>query len=402
MRILRIIPSANLAGGGPIEGVIRVSAALRALGHIQDVATLDPSDASYLYGSDTAVIPLGRPSGGAAPVSVRARYAADAVPWLRANLRDYDAAIVSSLWNHATLAARRALVGGPVPYVVFTHGMLDPWFRQTYPVKTAVKQLSWLVSEGPLLRHASAVLFTSEEERTLARRAFWPYRVKERVVAYGTADVGGDATVQQIAFRAAVPTLGERRFLLFLSRIHEKKGCDLLVKAFAEVAMRDPGLDLVIAGPDETGLRASLERHAAASGLGARIHWPGMLKGDAKWGAFRACEAFVLPSHQENFGIVAAEAMACGRPVLTTDKVNIWREIKGAGAGLIAPDTADGVRDLLIRFLALTPADRIAMGARARACFLERFNVEGAARDLVCVLEEAIATQKAGAGRSKT
>ncbi len=381
---------------------MRVGAALRALGHVQDVATLDPPDAPYLQGhslpgGETTVIPLGRPGGGAAPASVRVRYAGGAVPWLREHLHDYDAAIVSSLWNHATLAARRALVGGPVPYVVFTHGMLDPWFRQTYPVKTAVKQLSWLVSEGPLLHHAAAVLFTSEEERTLARGAFRPYRVRERVVAYGTADVVGDPAVQSAAFRAAVPELGARRFLLFLSRIHKKKGCDLLVEAFADLADRDPGLDLVIAGPDETGLRAALERTATSRGIGARIHWPGMLKGDAKWGGFRTAEAFVLPSHQENFGIVAAEAMACGRPVLTTNKVNIWREIEAAGAGLIAPDTAEGVRDLLGRFLALTLEERRAMGERARACFLERFNVEGAARDLARVLQEAIAARRGGA-----
>lgn len=390
MRILRIIASGNPAGGGPIEGIIRVGAALRALGHEQQVVTLDSPTAPFLTSNEDTLIRLGRPAGGDKTTGIRTRYAPDAVRWLRAHLTNYDAAIVSGLWNHATFAARRALVGGPLPYVVFTHGMLDPWFRRTYPLKTAAKQVSWLVSEGPLLRHAAAVLFTSEEERVLARGAFWPYRAKERVVAYGTADVAGNAYAQVAAFRAAVPALDGRPFLLFLSRIHEKKGCDLLVDAFASIANREPELDLVIAGPDEVGLRTALQARAVKYGVDARIHWPGMLRGDRKWGAFRACEAFVLPSHQENFGIVAAEAMACGRPILITDRVNIWREVERNRAGLIAPDTADGVRSVLDRFLALTPNERSEMGERARACFLTCFHIDEAARDLVAVLTDAV------------
>jgi glycosyltransferase involved in cell wall biosynthesis len=387
VKILRIIASGDLAGGGPIEGVRRVGKALALLGHQQQIVTLDPIDAPFLAESDT--IALGRPSYGV-DRGMRARWAPSAPGWLRANLPNYDIAIVSGLWNHATLAARRALIGGPIPYVVFTHGMLDPWFRRTYPIKTAAKQLSWLLSEGPLLKNAAAVLFTSEEERRLARGAFWPYHVNERVVAYGTADVCGDSSAQVEAFHASVPDLGKRRFLLFLSRVHEKKGCDLLVRAFADIAANDPTLDLVIAGPDETGLRAPLAARAMELGVGERIHWPGMLQGNAKWGAFQACEAFVLPSHQENFGIVVAEAMACGRPVLITNKVNIWREVETDGAGLIADDTVAGVGELLVRFQALSSLERATMGERARTCFLRRFHIDEAARDLVRVLETAL------------
>ncbi|MGY4344971.1 glycosyltransferase involved in cell wall biosynthesis [Bradyrhizobium sp. GM7.3] len=268
------------------------------------------------------------------------------------------------------------LPGAGVPYFVFTHGMLDPWFQKQYPVKAAFKQLSWLFNEGPLLRNANGVLFTCEEERLLARDAFWPYRVHEFVVGYGTSDVTGNYDAQVAAFRSRLPRLGQRNFLLFLSRIHPKKGCDLLIDAFAKIASSVPDLDLVIAGPDQSGWVGQLKQRAAAAGVDHRIHWPGMLEGDLKWGAFRGCEAFVLPSHQENFGIVVAEALACGKPVLITDKVNIWREIKEDGAGLVVADDSAGILSLLQGYLRLTAGERQAMANAGRQTFLKRFNIE--------------------------
>lgn len=392
MKILRIIVSADLRHGGPMEGAMRVGAELARRGHHYDLATLDPPGARCIADAPCRVIGLGERAvtpDQRLPFLQRYGYAPRAVPWLREHLPDYDVAIVSGLWNYATMAARRALVGSGVPYVVFPHGMLDPWFRETYPLKHAVKQLLWLGNEGVLLRHAEAVLFTSEEERLRARGAFRPYRVRERVVGYGTGDVSGDPAAQVAAFRGLLPALGDRRYLLFLSRIHEKKGIDLLLDAYAGIAARRADLDLVIAGPDQVGLKATLEARAAALGIAPRIHWPGMLRGDAKFGAMRAAEAFVLPSHQENFGIVVAEAMACGRPVLITDKVNIWREILADEAALVAPDTAAGIADLLDRYLALDPAAREAMGTRARASFLRRFGIAHAADDLLAALHAA-------------
>jgi glycosyltransferase involved in cell wall biosynthesis len=139
---------------------------------------------------------------------------------------------------------------------------------------------------------------------------------------------------------------------------------------------------------DRTGLRAELERIAAAEGIAGRIHWPGMLQGAAKWGAFKGAMAFILPSHQENFGIVVAEAMACNTPVLISNKVNIWREVETSGGGLVEPDTQDGALALFERFLALSDEERAAMGRKARLGYESHFSIEGAARDLLAVLEE--------------
>jgi glycosyltransferase involved in cell wall biosynthesis len=144
-----------------------------------------------------------------------------------------------------------------------------------------------------------------------------------------------------------------------------------------------------MAGPDPNGWRAAIEPAARARGIAERIHWPGMLSGDAKWGALRDCTAFVLPSHQENFGVVVAEALAAGRPVLLTDKVNICREVEAAGAGLVGRDDAAGVGRMLSDFLSL-PADATErMAKAARACFLARFEI-GIAVDVICAALEEV------------
>jgi glycosyltransferase involved in cell wall biosynthesis len=310
---------------------------------------------------------------------------------LRGNVANYDAVVSHGLWQYHSFGTWRALRGGRVPYLVFPHGMLDPWFKRTYPLKHLKKWLYWPWAEYRVLRDAAAVLFTCEEERIQSARSFWLYRVNPVVVGFGIAEPEGDATSQKEAFLSRFPALRGTRMLLFLGRIHPKKGCDLLVEAFARVAARDPALRLVMAGPDSVGMGHDLRRRSERLGVAERILWPGMLSGDEKWGAFRAAEAFVLPSHQENFGVAVVEAMACGTPVLVSDKVNIWREIDADGAGLVGPDTREGSAALLERWLALSEADRSRCGKRARESFARRFHIETATHRLLATIGAACA-----------
>ena len=388
-RILRIIASADPRTGGPIEGARRVGEIWAGQGHRQDMLTLDPPQERHLPDYPGTIIALG-PDRGAGPLR-RYRYAPHMVPWLREHAGAYDAIIISGLWRYAARGAAVALAGGRTPYFVFPHGALDPWFRRVAPLKHLAKQASWWWTEGRLLAGARAVLFTSEEERLRAHGAFRPYRLRSAVVNYGTADLGDPDQDFVAAFRRVLPPLRGRPFLLFLGRIHPKKGCDLLVEAFAKVAARDLALDLVIAGPDEAGLVPHLRAVAARAGLAERVHFPGMLDGAAKAGALQAASAFVLPSHQENFGIAVAEALAAGTPVLVSDQVAIWREAVADGAGLVAPDTQEGTIALLTRFLDCSPAERAAMRRKARASFLTRFHISQAADSLRSLIEREIA-----------
>lgn len=391
MRILRIIISLDPAGGGPGEGIRRLTEALARAGHTQEVVVLDAPDEPFLADFPGKVYALGRPgrhlSQGGGKIWERFGFTPGAARWVRENRDNYDAVIVSGLWNYGTAVGRFGLAGYKNPVFVYIHGMLAPWLKEfNSSIKHIAKQASWLVNEGVLLSRADRVLFTSEEEMITARNSFWPYNIREKVVSYGTGDAPYPIDQFIDAFRHRVPQIDGRRFLLFLSRIYPKKGCDLLISSFAKYASSIPNIDLVIAGPDQIGWTATLQEQAAQLGVGHRIHWPGMVTGDAKWGAYHACEAFVLPSHHENFGIVVAEAMACAKPLLISNKINIWRETEEYGASIVESDTSDGTDRLFERYLDLSDVQIGDMGRNSRRCFLERFHIDNVAKDLILLI----------------
>lgn len=363
-----------------MEGVRQRGLRLIEMGHQVEVVTLDDPLSSFLLDYPLKAHPLGPSTGGYS-------YNPRLVPWLHLHARDYDAIIINGLWQYHSFGAWRALSKIGVPYFVFTHGMMDPWFKVTYPLKHLKKWLYWPWADYRVLRDARAVLFTSEEERILARQSFWLYQAKEAVVSYGTSTPPQDADNLRKKFLAAHPELRSKRILIFLSRIHEKKGCDLLIEAFARVANLDPNLHLLMAGPDQTNLIPKLQVQADALGIADRISWPGMLQGDMKWGAFYASEVYALPSHQENFGIAVAEALACGLPVIISDKVNIWREIKADGVGIVNDDTVEGTEKSLRSWLELSANERNKMTKKAIATFEQRFTVDAMAQSLIEVIQ---------------
>jgi glycosyltransferase involved in cell wall biosynthesis len=382
MKILQVIASLDPNGGGPIEGLIQQGKEMSSAGHDVHTVSLDkpgyPVDPRM---ESSAVYMLG-------PGWLRYGYTPRLEPWLREHGPTYDVVIVHGMWQYHGYCVAKVARSIGVRYVIFLHGMLDPWFAKRYPLKHLKKWLYWPWGEYRVLKGARLVLFTTEEELYLARRSFWLYRARERLVGYGIQRRSLPASEGRAAFYGAFPHLAGKRNLLFLSRIHPKKGCDLLLDAFGRVASRDPALHLVFAGPDGVGWQAKLTEQARQLGLSQRVTFTGMLRGPMKWGAFDAADAFVLPSHQENFGIVVAEALTSGVPVLTTNKVNTWREVVDGGAGIVHEDTPEGIHRLLSDWLALDDASRIAMRQRTVACFEKHFELGRVTDQLLEALKE--------------
>jgi glycosyltransferase involved in cell wall biosynthesis len=394
LRILHVIQTVNPIGGGPIEGIRQIAAAHRSFGHTLEIACCDPASAPFLSFPAVPVHPQGH-------LWIDRFFPLSLLRWLKRHHRDYDGVVVNGIWGFHLLAAHLALKGSATPLLVFTHGMLDPWFRWRYPLKHLKKWLVWPWAIHPPLHHAAAVCFTCEQEKLLARQSFWLYSVNEAVVNYGTQGIPDPGRDYATAFLQQHPPLAGRQRLLFLGRVAPKKAPDLLLHAIAALQREgiwDPAaMVLVLAGPAQGAYASKLIRLAEQLGITSSLHWTGMLQGDQKWGAFQAADAFVLPSHQENFGIAVAEALSCSTPALLCRPVNIAPDVAADHAGLVEPDTRSGVARLLRRWLALPADERIAMRHHARACFESRYRIRNASISITRLLHTAILERKLAA-----
>lgn len=411
-RILHVVVSMDPKLGGVCQAVRSLIKGFEGTDVANEVVSLDISDAPYTKMDRFRIHAIGPGSG---PWS----YSDKLIPWLYANLQRFDVVVLHGLWLYPNYAVhklirryRTAQIQEHIPKVfIMPHGMLDPYFQKAAGrrLKSIRNSVYWKLIEGDVVNKAEGVLFTCEEELNLARGTFSPYNPKrEIVVGLGVENPPPFTADMKDHFFKKFNTLQNRPYLLFLSRIHEKKGIDLLIKSYAEIWRRrtasekeidasaicmgkeKPGLKnfytklpfLVIAGPGlDTPYGRSMQQLAAGSAAPeGSILFPGMLSGDAKWGAFYGCEAFLLPSHQENFGIAVVEALGCGKPVLISNQVNIWREIEAEGGGMIAEDNYEGTVKVLETFLNLPEEKKQMIGNNARLCFEKKFSIGANAR----------------------
>jgi glycosyltransferase involved in cell wall biosynthesis len=383
MKLLHVIGTLDPTYGGPVEGLTHLSLAEFDLGNQVEIVTLGEAETIVLHNNGIVIHALG-PSIGKYRFNIRL------ISWLINNAKRFDVVICHGIWQYQGLAIWLASRFVKFHYFVFVHGALDPWFRYAYPYKHIKKWLYWLWAEYNVLKSAKAVLYTSEEEKLSAPKSFCLFKANGVVINYGIGTPEGDSKQQKKNFYDTYPTLQGKHILLFLSRIHPKKGCDILIEAFARIIKQDSEWHLVIAGPDQEGWQSILMQRAFQLGCDRRITWTGMLNGDLKWGAFHAADVFILPSHSENFGIVVAEALACGLPVLITDKVNIWREIIDDDAGLVEPDTPDGVVRLMQKWFLLSQDERQKMRINAQNCFFHRFEIKMTSQKFIKVIRTLI------------
>ena len=379
LKILQLVHTLDPSVGGVATSVLALSRGLARRGHKVDIVVLDEASAPWIQDVDLSVHALG--SG-----LTSYRYSRALLPWLRKHGGEYDRVVVNGIWQYLSFAVWRRYAGSSIPYYVFPHGMLDPWFKETFPLKHLKKWLYWPWAEYRVLRDAAGVIFSSEEERLQARKSFRLYRAREKVSPLGVeaSPILPDAKSE---FLSRYSQLQNTRNLLFLGRLHPKKGCDILLDAFARLSSRE-STSLILAGPDQIGWEKDLRRQVESLNLTDRVVFTGMLQGNMKQGAFASADAFVLPSHQENFGISVVEALAAGIPVLISNRVNIWREIDADRAGYIESDDLAGTTRLLQRWIDTPPAERQTVRQNARHCFAQRFEIDRAVDSLLRILNE--------------
>lgn len=245
-------------------------------------------------------------------------------------IRDCDVLHIHGIWRAYSFAAGRLAVKHGKPFIVSAHGMLDDWALRNKSWKKAIYSAA---IERPNLGHAACL-------RALTRVEVENYRSfgLRNPVALIPNGVNPPREFSAQRFLQRHPELEGRRLVLFLSRIHYKKGTDLLCRAWASIAAQFPDAQLVFAGPDFEGTLQKTRDLVQELKIQDRVTFAGMLSGPDKWSALAACSAFVLPSWSEGFSVATLEAMAASRPVIITHQCN-FPEIATQDCGwLIQPD----------------------------------------------------------------
>lgn len=391
MNVLRVIATMDPKHGGPSQGIRNSIVEMGVQGVVNEVVCFDDHDSLFLNDVGFQVHPLGR-SEGVWQSNKKL------IPWLLTNLVRFDVIIIHGLWLYNSYATFRAytkycanLPKEKRPLIfIMPHGMLDPYFQREprRKIKALRNWLYWKIVESKVVNGVNGVLFTCEQELILARHNFRPYSPKKELnIGYGIQEPPAFRREMLEDFFKRAPTVEGNPYFLFLSRVQEKKGVDKLIDAYLMLTSTDSPLpQLVIAGPglDSPYARALMKKVENNK----NILFVGMLQGDAKWGAFYGCEAFILPSHQENFGISVVEAMACSKPVLISNQVNIWKEISAGNAGLVEADTKEGALKLLSTWYSMTHEKKKQKGENARSTYLKNFTIRAAVSRMIEAIDQ--------------
>ncbi len=369
LRILQVVASYYPAVryGGPVRSVHGLAMWLARRGHEVHVYTTN------LDGPSNLDVPVGEP---VAMDGVQVHYFPvpkfRRIVWspllgqaLRDSVRDFDVVHTHGTYLWPMWAAAREAARSGVPYVVTPHGMLmcEAIRRKSRWVKKA-----WInLIERRTLAQAAAVQVTAELEslELLSQRLVPSNSVA--LIFNGLDCPSSYRPLRQTPY-ADLPA----RYALFLSRINWKKGLDRLITAWRAV----PDLPLVIAGNDEEQYQPRLLALARSLGLGQRVLFIGPVADEHKWALYEQAQLFLLPSHSENFGIVVAEAMAMGCPVVVTPDVGIAAQVKSARAGVVVGNEPAELAAAVAAILQ-DEAGRLDMGRRGRELVREQFGWDG-------------------------
>ena len=387
MHIAMTVGDMDPRTGGPPQVVAGSAVALARRGHQVTIFTREAHARTGAFASQFAGLPIQvREFPIDAPAVLGNSWAMKQA--FMAECGTIDVLHVHGIWEGHLAQLASAMRAARKPVIVSSHGMLDGWSMRQSAWK---KQLALkLGGTGAMLHKADAVVFGTQEE-SAEGRAVVPH-APHAIIANGI-DTQAIATstdsLDPAALLARLPVLRNwRRTVLYFSRIHPKKGLDLLVSAFARHKDRFPNAGLLVVGiPQDAEYLAHIRQIVVDGGIADQVAITTELTGpDAKI-AFAVADVFALPSHQEGFSMAIVEAMAAGKPLLITDKCHM-AEVSGWQAGVVVPDTGDGIAEGLERILALDDAALAQMGSNGRNIASDRYDWAQIAAQLEAIYRE--------------
>ncbi len=374
MRVLHVIPSVSERSGGPATAIIPMCRALMREGIEVLLVTTNAGlpvcngDVYEYKGVPARVFH--------AQLNESFKYSRPLSSWLGANIKNFNLAHIHAVFNHSSVAAARACRDAGVPYVIRPLGTLEPW---SMTQKSLRKRLFWQVSGKGMLQRAGAVHYTSETEKLSTERLL---RLNYgKVIALGIEPSTPNDDVAD-----HFPELAREPYVLVLSRLHPKKGLDVLIDAFQSLVQKQEfsRWRLVLAGDGPSEYVSKLKTKAN----GERILFTGWLEGARKDAVLSRASLLALPSHQENFGLCVMEALSHSVPVLVSPNVNLATEIASASAGWIAAIDKDALGAKLAEALS-NDEERVRRG-RAGKQLSQKYSWENAARDLALLYHEIL------------
>jgi glycosyltransferase involved in cell wall biosynthesis len=380
MKILHIAPYLSPIRGGISQAVIEMIQALRLQGHEVELATTNDDGAELL------AVPLGQrveyhqipvwffPRFSPPVGAVREfQFSWEFTTWLWAHIAEYDLVHVHAMFCYPCTVAMLMARIKQIPYINQPHGLLCEWPLQQSKLK---KQTYLALVERANLNHSRVLQFTSQMElQETSQLGLDPDGVIMPLGLFVSPEI--PQARQQLRQRLGIPE--QQPVILFMSRLHPKKGLDYLIPALSQ--LRDRSFTFVLAGQGSPEYEAEVDDLLAQAQLQARTYRPGFVTGELKKLLLQGSDIFVLTSHSENFGVVVLEAMAAGLATVLTPGVAMAQTLEADAVGYVPPLEIGAIAATLQRCLDY-PEERQAMGERAQALIFQQYTWEQVATKL--------------------
>lgn len=377
IKVLRIINTLDSKFGGPSVAIIDSSKILARNGFIVDIVTNDTKNFISTNQKNLNIIKLG-PSFGKYGFNIKLFF------WLLKNRKRYKIFIVHGIWQFNSLISRILIKN---KYFIFLHGMLNPYFSSE-KYKKIKKKIYWFLFEKKNLKNSISILLTSNGEKQTLKKTFVDTSgLKSNVIKYGILKPKMNLKNSKKIFYRRFFNLKSKVFFIYMGRFHPMKGCEILLNSVRKVLDKNIEIYVLMVGP-YNDYQTKLLQLSKKLNLTKNIFWSDFLSGKLKWGALSSAEAMVLPSHAENFGVSLAESLSVGVPVITTNKVNIYKEIQNSKAGYISKDNVESFTKSLIKFIKQKNKKKIKKNSLD--CFNKNFNLEFNQQKLITLLKKNI------------
>lgn len=302
---------------------------------------------------------------------------------LRKILFEFDIIHIHGIWHYPCFIAAKIARREKIPYIITPHGALEPWCLE---YKRFKKKIYYKLAQEKQLRDAAIIhAITRQEANNIGKLI---PRARVMVVPNGVDLPERLNDEEKKLYEHKYEYLSGKKTILFLGRIHPKKGLDILIRAYAIAKKAGIGHILVIAGPDEVGWKKTLRRIADEAGVEDSVFFIGFIEGKEKQYVLETADIFIMPSHSEGFSVAILEAMSFSKPVIITKGCN-FPEIEKEGAGIVVDPTEEEIAKAIIRMASDVELARY-MGDNARNLIINEYTWDKIASRTIQMYKEAI------------